>query len=279
MPQLFQVPAWPDLPRARDTGGWQAEAERWMTELIHILDLTLLTSGGEAAAAISAQAGGSHALLSAVHTDTLAAGIARGAVIVGNSSLKWAALAHPGAADRVLQSSALDTAWSGFALAIEAASAINQDLTTDSEPLFAALRLGSVLANLRGTSADGTDNQRLDIVPHGGGAYSFGRGAGIAMWGNEGPANLQGAMMLGSGQPGTTGTYDGMVLLYANGALAAQWNRSQQFLLPDGTAAAPTLSFINEATLGLRRVSAGVIGVNHLQIVDNGTVVTLSRVA
>jgi len=148
------------------------------------------------------------------------------------------------------------------ALTVESASLVNQDLTTDSEPLFAALQLGSVLANLRGTSADGTDNQRLDIVPHGGGGYSFGRGAGIAMWGNEGTANYKGAMLLGSGQPGTTGTYDGMVLLYANGALAAMWNRSQQFLLPDGTAAAPTLSFINEATLGLRRVSAGLLGVS-----------------
>ena len=231
-----------------------------MTELIHILDLTLLTSGGEAAAAISAQAGGSHALLSAVHTDTLAAGIARGAVIVGNSSLKWAALAHPGAANRVLQSSALDTAWSGFALAIEAASAINQDLTTDAVATFAGIAtphyLGSAAAGdfLQDPASAGYTQtaaaQRIRIGWQPGSQYTIGR-----------DVNTGYLAFIGS-QTGYTGyTFNGPVNL------------------SDGSSSVPGLSFINETSLGLRRVSAGVIGVNHLQIVDNGTVVTLSRVA
>lgn len=48
---------------------------------------------------------------STYHTDTLTGAVARGSLIVGNSTPKWAALAI-GAANKVLQSDETDAAWS-----------------------------------------------------------------------------------------------------------------------------------------------------------------------
>lgn len=52
-----------------------------------------------------------HSLLSATHTDTLAAVVARGSLIVGNATAQWARLLL-GVADRVLFSNGTDALWS-----------------------------------------------------------------------------------------------------------------------------------------------------------------------
>lgn len=54
---------------------------------------------------------GTHALLSATHSDTLAAGVSRGSLIVGNATPAWTELVV-GAANRVLFSDGSDAAWS-----------------------------------------------------------------------------------------------------------------------------------------------------------------------
>jgi hypothetical protein len=59
--------------------------------------------------------GGAHAFLSATHTDTLAAAVVRGDLIVGNSTPKWARLAK-GSAYAVLTGDGTDTAWSTYLL-------------------------------------------------------------------------------------------------------------------------------------------------------------------
>ncbi len=58
----------------------------------------------------------SHALLSTTHSDTLAAAVVRGSILVGNSTPKWSALAI-GAANRVLFSDGTDAAWGQVPLA------------------------------------------------------------------------------------------------------------------------------------------------------------------
>ncbi len=58
----------------------------------------------------------SHALLSTTHSDTLAAAVVRGSILVGNSTPKWSALAI-GAANRVLLSDGTDAAWGQVPLA------------------------------------------------------------------------------------------------------------------------------------------------------------------
>ena len=55
-------------------------------------------------------AASNHDLLSATHADTLAAAVARGSVIIGNSTPKWAALAI-GAAGTIFKSNGTDPAW------------------------------------------------------------------------------------------------------------------------------------------------------------------------
>ncbi len=57
-----------------------------------------------------------HALLSTTHSDTLAASVVRGSILVGNSTPKWSALAI-GAANRVLLSDGTDAAWGQVPLA------------------------------------------------------------------------------------------------------------------------------------------------------------------
>lgn len=59
--------------------------------------------------------GFAHDLLSATHGDTLAAAVARGSLLVGNATPKWAAFAK-GAANAVLTGDGTDTAWSSYML-------------------------------------------------------------------------------------------------------------------------------------------------------------------
>lgn len=57
-----------------------------------------------------------HNILSASHGDTLADSVVRGDIIYGNATPKWARLAHPGAANRFLTTTATDVLWSTWKL-------------------------------------------------------------------------------------------------------------------------------------------------------------------
>jgi hypothetical protein len=55
--------------------------------------------------------GANHALLSATHTDTLAASVVRGDIIVGNSTPAWSRLAISGTSNHVLRTNGTDVYW------------------------------------------------------------------------------------------------------------------------------------------------------------------------
>jgi hypothetical protein len=88
----------------------------------------------------SAGGGSSHEILSATHTDALAATVLRGALIVGNSTPKWALLAL-GTSGKVLRSNGSDALWAALACAdlsdhtkaVHDALAINADLLDGNE--------------------------------------------------------------------------------------------------------------------------------------------------
>lgn len=61
--------------------------------------------------------GGSHNFLSATHTDTLAASVVRGDMIVGNATPAWVRVAHPGIANRFWRANAADPSWAQVDLA------------------------------------------------------------------------------------------------------------------------------------------------------------------
>jgi len=72
------------------------------------ISLTQLNPGGNEQLRIDALA---HALLSTMHSDTLAAAVVRGDLIIGNSTPRWARLPI-GVATRVLKSDGVDPSWS-----------------------------------------------------------------------------------------------------------------------------------------------------------------------
>jgi hypothetical protein len=123
-------------------------------------------------------------------------------------------------------------------LTVEAASAINQDLTSDSTTaVLAGLLLSADLIasdldfQIKLNTADGSDTGR--VVLAGGGAATIGatRGASVIATGNEfTSANYQGTLILIAGASGTTGTYDSMMMLCANGALGWFIDRSRNFM-------------------------------------------------
>ena len=73
---------------------------------------------------------------------------------------------------------------------------------------------------IRPTTADGTDNALMRI--YGGGAAGHTRGGQIDLTGNEYGANYEGCLILYAGNPGSTGTYDGMIA-FATGANVIRW--------------------------------------------------------
>lgn len=58
-----------------------------------------------------------HNILSATHTDTIAAVVVRGDVMTGQAGPAWARVAHPGAAGQYLRANAADPGWSAIQLA------------------------------------------------------------------------------------------------------------------------------------------------------------------
>lgn len=109
----------------------------------NLLSLTVDAKGR--ITALSNVAAGTHTLLSASHTDTLASAVTRGSVIVGNSTPAWAELT-PSGAGQVLTFDGTDTVWTTASSGLTALNASNI-----SSGLLAVARggtgLGSVPAN------------------------------------------------------------------------------------------------------------------------------------
>jgi|GEM_PF-2759760 len=81
-------------------------------------------NGKFAASAADCNTSSAHNLLSTTHGDTLADTVARGDVMVGNSTPKWSRLAFPASpTGKVLQATATDVAWSDSALGTAAFTA------------------------------------------------------------------------------------------------------------------------------------------------------------
>lgn len=95
-----------------------------------ITDFALTVLDDANAAAVLATIGGvgTHALLSASHTDILADTVVRGDLIVGNSTPKWARLAK-GDQYKVLTMGADDPAWSGFLITGTSGGKVNLAVT------------------------------------------------------------------------------------------------------------------------------------------------------
>lgn len=96
--------------------------------------------------AVAGSGGGTtpHNLLSTTHADTLAAAVARGSVLVGNSTPKWSAVAI-GAAGTVFRSDGIDAGWSTNGSALTSLTAAN---LTGTLPAIA----GANLTTLNATS-------------------------------------------------------------------------------------------------------------------------------
>jgi hypothetical protein len=124
----------------------------------------------------------------------------------------------------------------GNILTMTGAAALNQNLLTASSPTFAGLTIsGGALvyspatANyLRTGTVDGSDNATIYVVSAG--AMGAGRGAMIYVSGNDYTAGYQGGVGIYAGAPGTTGTYDGMILFGPNYTLSWQMDRSGNFV-------------------------------------------------
>jgi hypothetical protein len=177
---------------------------------------TILTMGADEPG-WAAPVVGPHAILSATHTDSTAAAVTRGALITGQgASPKWTSLAK-GTAGTILYAGAdepgystTDLTWTPGTSTLYAAilSAYNNLLFTGTSPI------------IRPTTSDGTDTALLSFYAGGGAGHT--RGAEMQFTGNEYSANYRGTFAIYAGNPGTTGTYDGMFYV-ATGANTVRW--------------------------------------------------------
>jgi hypothetical protein len=113
-----------------------------------------------------------HVLLDgSVHSDTLAGTVARGDLIIGNATPKWARVAK-GVANTVLTSDGTDPSWQ--------TNVTLGNITNNADFIFT-----NASASMRQNTSDGSDNQSIAIT--GGGAFSLAqtRGAVLQMYGNE----------------------------------------------------------------------------------------------
>lgn len=102
-------------------------------------DITIAATGG----------GGSHAMLSATHTDSVAQAVSRGSLIYGNTTPAWDELVI-GAADRFLGSDGTDAAWTAPG-ALTKTDDTNVTLTLGGTPSTALLRAASLTLGWTGT--------------------------------------------------------------------------------------------------------------------------------
>ena len=97
-------------------------------------------------------AANSHALLSSLHTDSVAATVVRGDLIVGNSTPAWARFAK-GTANQVLSSNGTDLAWSSNYPRLDAANTF-----TDANAFTGQVQITSAFTpGLQFLKTDGTD--------------------------------------------------------------------------------------------------------------------------
>ena len=92
------------------------------------------------------------------------------------------------------------------------------------------LALGQAGVNtFRANTADAADTAVIYVT--GGGAVGTTRGGTMGICGNEYAAGYRGLIILQAGNPGTTGTYDGMIRFDSGGGLAATFTRERDLFL------------------------------------------------
>ena len=97
------------------------------------------------------------------------------------------------------------------------------------------LQFSDAVFDVYANTSDGSDNARLNLAAGGGPGGTHTRGARVVLTGNEyvGVANFQGTALIYAGDPGTAGTYDGMVL-FMTGNSAIRWKIDRTgHLLPE----------------------------------------------
>lgn len=220
--------------------------------------------------ALSNVAAGSHTLLSASHTDTLAGTVTRGAVIVGNSTPAWAKLT-PSTAGQVLTFDGTDTVWTTSSSALTALNASNITsgtlaITRGGTGLTAAATNGQLLIG-NGTdytlaALTGTANQV--VVTNGAGSITLSTPQSIGMTSTPQFARLG----LGTGADATAGlTLSGVVLKHApvdEGSCGA----ADSFNLATGNIRKTTLTDA-ACTVTLTNPVAGTVYL--LQVVQDGS--------
>jgi hypothetical protein len=99
----------------------------------------------------------SHNVLSATHGDTLADSVARGDVMYGNATPKWARLPFPATpTGKILQATTTDIAWSANPLTIGASASVSGSNTGDNAANSSTMYIGTTAHALnRGTGAEG----------------------------------------------------------------------------------------------------------------------------
>jgi hypothetical protein len=105
--------ACPLLSADPDTTGWGTSQKGywWFNTASNVYKFW----DGSAVITFESSAGaGIHAILSATHSDALAASVVRGDILVGNAAPKWSRLAK-GAANTVLKSDGTDVSWANVA--------------------------------------------------------------------------------------------------------------------------------------------------------------------
>lgn len=138
-----------------------------------------------------------HNILSATHTDTIAAVVVRGDVITGQAGPAWARVAHPGVAGQYLRANAADPGWSAIQLADLPAH--NLLSATHGDTVVQAPSIGSLVYG------DNTPNWN-ELVHPGAAGYAFTTTLTQVVW-DQTPA-WTGLHTFGAGWDLTGGTGD-----------------------------------------------------------------------
>ena len=203
-----------------------------------------------------------HAILSATHTDSLAAAVTRGALIVGNLTPAWASFAL-GAAGTFLKGGALDPSWAGIALDTDTISGTLATALGGTNADFSATVQGNIIyfsgAGVMSALGPGTVGQILRT----GGASAN------PSWSTL-PFLPGGRLTLTSGSPVMTANVAGSTSIYY------AFYKHNQILLYDGTNWIPTVftELTNTTTDATKNPAAVGISSNYDLFVwnDAGTI-------
>ena len=134
---------------------------------------------------------GAHSVLSATHTDTLAAAVVRGDLVIGNSTPKWSRLAK-GSAYAVLTGDGTDTAWTTYLLSGTAGGKTTFAVTSAKTLTLTAADSYNLTVPITGTAALGTGTatllatwntvNTLQAGPANASGYLKNNGAGALSW-------------------------------------------------------------------------------------------------